>query len=141
MSDTAFGHGGFTGTAMWIDPELDLYVIFLGDRLHPDGVGEVNDLAGRIGTMACAAIKKLSASQTNALRRSHVLCTGLATPHNSVARSGDRPRNSQNGRTCGLGIDVLVADGFKQLDGKRVGLDHQSDGCRFRRRDHDRAAA
>ena len=35
MSDSAFGHGGFTGTAMWIDPELDLYVIFLGDRLHP----------------------------------------------------------------------------------------------------------
>ena len=39
---------------MWIDPEMNLYVIFLGDRLHPDGVGEVNDLAGRIGTMACA---------------------------------------------------------------------------------------
>ncbi len=37
MSDSAFGHGGFTGTSMWIDPQLDLYVIFLGDRLHPDG--------------------------------------------------------------------------------------------------------
>ena len=55
MSDRAFGHGGFTGTSMWIDPELNLYVIFLGDRLHPDGKGEVNDLAGRIGSMACGA--------------------------------------------------------------------------------------
>ena len=56
MSDRAFGHGGFTGTSMWIDPDLNLYVIFLGDRLHPDGKGEVNDLAGRIGSMACGAL-------------------------------------------------------------------------------------
>ena len=35
MSPQAFGHGGFTGTAMWIDPGLDLYVIFLSNRLHP----------------------------------------------------------------------------------------------------------
>ena len=67
MSDKAFGHGGFTGTAMWIDPELDLYVIFLGNRLHPDGVGEVNDLAGRIGTMACAATMRAAQTQDRAV--------------------------------------------------------------------------
>ena len=52
----AFGHGGFTGTAMWIDPDNDLFVIFLSNRLHPDGMGNVNPLAGRIGTIAAAAI-------------------------------------------------------------------------------------
>lgn len=52
MSDAAFGHGGFTGTSLWIDPELDCYVIFLGNRLHPDGKGSVNRLAGTIGTWA-----------------------------------------------------------------------------------------
>jgi uncharacterized protein YbbC (DUF1343 family)/CubicO group peptidase (beta-lactamase class C family) len=52
----AFGHGGFTGTAVWIDPELDLYVIFLSNRVHPDGKGSVNPLAGRIGTLAASAI-------------------------------------------------------------------------------------
>lgn len=57
MSDRAFGHGGFTGTAMWIDPELDLFVIFLSNRVHPDGKGSVNPLAGRIGTIAAAAIR------------------------------------------------------------------------------------
>lgn len=56
MSSEAFGHGGFTGTAMWIDPELDLYVIFLSNRLHPDGQGSVNDLIGRIGNLAAAAV-------------------------------------------------------------------------------------
>jgi len=45
----AFGHGGFTGTSMWIDPERGLFVIFLSNRLHPDGKGHVNPLAARIG--------------------------------------------------------------------------------------------
>ena len=57
FSDRAFGHGGFTGTAMWIDPELELFVIFLSNRLHPDGKGSVNPLAGRIGTIAADAIR------------------------------------------------------------------------------------
>ncbi|QDU39087.1 Esterase EstB [Maioricimonas rarisocia] len=56
MSDRAFGHGGFTGTTMWIDPTQELFVIFLSNRLHPDGKGSVNSLAGRIGTVAAAAI-------------------------------------------------------------------------------------
>lgn len=57
FSPAAFGHGGFTGTAMWMDPELQLFVIFLSNRVHPDGKGSVNALAGRIGTLAAAAIR------------------------------------------------------------------------------------
>ena len=57
MTSAAFGHGGFTGTAMWIDPGQDLFVIFLSSRLHPDGKGSVNRLAGRIATVAAAAIQ------------------------------------------------------------------------------------
>ncbi len=57
FSRRAFGHGGFTGTSIWIDPERDLYVIFLSNRVHPNGKGLVNPLAGRIGTIAAAAIK------------------------------------------------------------------------------------
>jgi uncharacterized protein YbbC (DUF1343 family)/CubicO group peptidase (beta-lactamase class C family) len=57
LTPSAFGHGGFTGTAMWIDPELDLFVIFLSNRLHPDGVGSVNRLAGRIADTVVAAIQ------------------------------------------------------------------------------------
>jgi CubicO group peptidase (beta-lactamase class C family) len=56
FSDRAFGHGGFTGTALWIDPGLDLIVVFLSNRVHPDGKGLVNPLAGRIGTIAGEAI-------------------------------------------------------------------------------------
>lgn len=31
----AFGHTGFTGTSIWIDPELDLWVVLLTNRVHP----------------------------------------------------------------------------------------------------------
>lgn len=56
FSARAVGHGGFTGTALWIDPELELTVIFLSNRVHPDGKGNVNRLAGRVGTLAAEAI-------------------------------------------------------------------------------------
>ena len=56
MSTSAYGHGGFTGTALWIDPDLDLFVIFLSNRVHPNGKGLVNPLIGRIGTIAGKAI-------------------------------------------------------------------------------------
>jgi len=107
MSDAAFGHGGFTGTAMWIDPELDLYVIFLGDRLHPDGVGEVNDLAGRIGTMACAATMKAPQKRSEAPK--------------ALVAEATSPKAEGAGKVR-LGIDVLEDDGFKLLEGKRIGL-------------------
>jgi beta-N-acetylhexosaminidase len=36
MSDAAFGHTGFTGTSLWIDPEQDFYAVLLTNRVHPE---------------------------------------------------------------------------------------------------------
>ena len=36
MSDSAFGHTGFTGTSLWIDPEADRIAILLTNRIHPE---------------------------------------------------------------------------------------------------------
>ncbi len=58
FSDSAFGHGGFTGTVMWIDPEIDRVFIFLSNRLHPDGNGSVNRLAGEIASIIGATAKR-----------------------------------------------------------------------------------
>lgn len=69
LSERAFGHGGFTGTSFWVDPQLDLFVIFLGNRLHPDGEGEVNTLAGRIANIAAAAIEVPAAGPRGAARQ------------------------------------------------------------------------
>jgi CubicO group peptidase (beta-lactamase class C family) len=35
MSRSAFGHTGFTGTTLWIDPEREVYVVFLTNRVNP----------------------------------------------------------------------------------------------------------
>lgn len=56
LSPAAIGHGGFTGTALWIDPEQQLVIVVLSSRLYPDGEGSVNTLAGRIATIAAAAL-------------------------------------------------------------------------------------
>jgi uncharacterized protein YbbC (DUF1343 family) len=52
LSRRAVGHGGYTGTSLWIDPQQDLFVIFLSNRVHPDGKGSINALAGAIATLA-----------------------------------------------------------------------------------------
>ena len=58
LSDKAFGHGGFTGTVIWIDPELDMFYIFLSNRVHPSGKGNVNKLAGEIGSVVVESLLK-----------------------------------------------------------------------------------
>ncbi len=35
LSRRAFGHTGFTGTSMWMDPDRDLFIILLTNRVHP----------------------------------------------------------------------------------------------------------
>lgn len=45
MSARAFGHTGFTGTSLWIDPERDVYVVLLTNRVYPDGANnEIQDV-------------------------------------------------------------------------------------------------
>lgn len=61
LSERAFGHGGFTGTVLWVDPDRELVFVFLSNRLHPDGRGSVNRLAGQIADLA---VKLASSEQS-----------------------------------------------------------------------------
>jgi uncharacterized protein YbbC (DUF1343 family) len=90
FSPRAFGHGGFTGTAMWVDPERDLFVVFLSNRVHPDGGGAVNPLVSEIATESARALEVrpgidvLRADGFSRLRGARV---GLIT--NGAARARD----------------------------------------------------
>ncbi len=95
FSRRAVGHGGYTGTALWLDPEEDLFVLFLSNRVHPDGKGSVNALAGRIATIAGERFGR--APETNG---------------EPAAKNG----------AVELGIDVLASEHFARLQGARVGL-------------------
>ena len=52
----SYGHTGFTGTLLWIDPFSRTFVILLTNRLHPDGRGSVTDLYGAVGTLSARAV-------------------------------------------------------------------------------------
>lgn len=91
LSPSAFGHGGYTGTALWIDPERDLFVLFLSNRVHPDGKGAVNPLVAQLGTLAVSAadvktgIDVLRAESFARLRGARI---GLVTNASAKARDG-----------------------------------------------------
>jgi uncharacterized protein YbbC (DUF1343 family) len=52
----SFGHTGFTGTSLWIGPGSRTTVVFLSNRVHPDGKGNVTPLRARVATLAAEAV-------------------------------------------------------------------------------------
>jgi CubicO group peptidase (beta-lactamase class C family) len=44
FSAASYGHTGYTGTSLWIDPETQTFLIILTNRVHPDGKGNVKEL-------------------------------------------------------------------------------------------------
>jgi uncharacterized protein YbbC (DUF1343 family)/CubicO group peptidase (beta-lactamase class C family) len=93
----SFGHTGFTGTSLWIDPETQTVVVFLSNRVHPAGKGNVTRLRGRVATLAAAALDPPPAAEVltgldvlerdgfQALRGRKV---GLVTNHTGLDREG-----------------------------------------------------
>ena len=57
LSPEAVGHGGYTGTSLWIDPVQDLFVVFLSNRNHPFSTGRVTDLQGHVADAAVRALR------------------------------------------------------------------------------------
>jgi CubicO group peptidase (beta-lactamase class C family) len=51
-----FGHTGFTGTSLWIDPASQTTVVILTNRVHPNGKGDVTELRRRVATIVAASI-------------------------------------------------------------------------------------
>ncbi len=54
----SFGHTGYTGTSIWIDPETETFVIFLTNRVHPNDEGSVASMRSRIANIVAGSIIK-----------------------------------------------------------------------------------
>lgn len=52
----SYGHSGYTGTSIWIDPDTETFVIFLTNRVHPDDKGAIVSLRSRIANIVAASI-------------------------------------------------------------------------------------
>lgn len=117
----SFGHTGFTGTSMWIDPASDTFVIFLSNRVHPDGKGDVGPLRGRIASIVAGSITDttIARAREESARTAAELLASLARLNPSSARAG---ANTIADAQVLNGIDVLARDGFKELAGLRLGL-------------------
>ncbi len=110
----SFGHTGFTGGSIWIDPSNQTFVVFLSNRVHPrldpKQPADVTPLRSRVASIVAASIinPASSAKERNDIRPA-------ATPA-EVRSYGPSVLPALNG------IDVLARDGFALLKGRRVGL-------------------
>jgi uncharacterized protein YbbC (DUF1343 family)/CubicO group peptidase (beta-lactamase class C family) len=124
----SFGHTGFTGTSIWLDPASESFVVFLSNRVHPEGKGDVGDLRARVASIAAGAVTDaalVARARLAAGRHAELMLAGAARFARETAAASEAESRGllapQSAETLN-GIDVLARDGFKQLQGMRVGL-------------------
>jgi len=110
----SFGHTGFTGTSVWIDPTTATYIILLTNAVHPRGKGNAIGLRSKVATEVASALN-LTVSEKEALRWKSI------TGYNEALSAGRR-MSTRNG-TVKTGIDVLEEHGFDVLKGARQSAD------------------
>jgi uncharacterized protein YbbC (DUF1343 family)/CubicO group peptidase (beta-lactamase class C family) len=92
----SYGHTGWTGTSLWIDPAVRSFVLFLSNRVHPDGKGDVTPLRRELGTLAAEAIGRDRGATLNGIdvlvrddfAPLRGLRVGLITNHSGRDRQG-----------------------------------------------------
>jgi len=105
----SYGHTGFTGTSIWIDPSTRSYVILLANSVHPDARPSLGPLRAKVATIAAAAV---------GVTVRGVMLTGY---NETLSGAGARREVERNGATK-TGLEVFAEQKFRPLAGKRVGL-------------------
>ena len=106
-----------------VDPASDTLVIFLSNRVHPDGKGDVGSLRGRVASIVAASITDTSVTRAReqAARTAAELLASVARLNSNSARPAGSVNTAADAQVL-TGIDVLERDGFRQLSGLRIGL-------------------
>lgn len=100
----SFGHTGFTGTSLWIDPVSDTYVIVLANAVHPNGPKSITALRGSIANAAAIALG-IAPDQGKLSARLTGYNESLSGMRRWIARNAE----------VKTGIDVLESDNFAEL--------------------------
>ena len=109
----SFGHTGFTGTSIWIDPTTRTYIILLTNAVHPRGQGSVISLRAKVSTAVAANIPLTPNEQ-------EVVRWKTLTGYNE-AMTAQHHIDERNGSVL-TGIDVLESQDLAILKGKRIGV-------------------
>ncbi len=102
----SYGHTGFTGTSLWLDPSTDTYIILLTNAVHPHAGKSIVSLRARVST-AVAASLKLTLTETEKIHLARL--TGY-----NEAMVAERRFTVRNGQVKN-GIDVLEEHQFSEL--------------------------
>jgi uncharacterized protein YbbC (DUF1343 family) len=126
----SFGHTGFTGTSLWIDPVTDTYIILLTNAVHPRGGKSVVSLRSRVATAVAQGLA-LTVTEKQKLRLARI--TGY-----NESLMASRRITARNGEVK-TGLDVLEEHHFRELhaagsDPIKVGLVTNQTGIDSRRR-------
>ena len=114
----SYGHTGFTGTSVWMDPTTDTYIILLTNAVHPRGGKPLVSLRSRLATVVAASLE-LDPSEQSRLRLARI--TGY-----NESLMAERRITTRNA-VVKTGIDVLEAGSFRALQADtdhplRIGL-------------------
>ena len=124
----SFGHTGFTGTSVWIDRVSQTFVVFMSNRVHPDGKGDVSPLRAKVATVVASAIEDTPVEVIRLAEDIYSSQVAAQIPKfreqvenakKSVAANIEQRTTNQ---TVLNGIDVLEKNNFKELNGLRIGL-------------------
>jgi len=107
----SFGHTGYTGTSIWIDPATRVFIVFLSNRVHPDGKGDVTPLRAEVATIVASSLTGVTSDAMRALAFSR---QAFPTQIPAIAPPPAVPVLA--------GIDVLRDEGFAPLKGLKIGL-------------------
>ncbi|MBA3634132.1 MAG: DUF1343 domain-containing protein [Acidobacteria bacterium] len=131
----SFGHTGFTGTSVWIDRVSQTFVVFLSNRVHPDGKGDVTPLRARVATIVASAIEDTPIEKFREAEAAYFSKVSGQIPKfkeqvENANKQQSAIRNPQSAIVLN-GIDVLEKNNFKELNGLRVGLVTNHTGRNF----------
>ncbi|MDE1162071.1 MAG: sodium/solute symporter [Acidobacteriaceae bacterium] len=109
----SFGHTGFTGTSLWIDPNTDTYVVLLANAIHPRVAQSISHLRGDVATAAALAILSDTSQRKNGALANVPFLAPSEQPAELVNGAHSAPLNKAHG--VQLGIDVLEDSHFSAL--------------------------
>lgn len=108
----AYGHLGYTGTLLWLDPITHTFVIVLTNRVHPHGQGNANPLRRGVLAIVSNALGPQSNENILIARPAIAAYTELASSKPVI-----HPATQ-----VATGLDVLETQNFAPLKGQRIGI-------------------
>ncbi|MEI9980671.1 MAG: serine hydrolase [Edaphobacter sp.] len=112
----SFGHTGFTGTSLWMDPESNTFVVILANSVHPREAAPISPLRGQIATGAAEALHLYGPCPAHTICDPTVISSSAAIDsENASTHRVVKPEDNASNLTL-TGIDVLEATHFAALD-------------------------